>query len=50
MATHDDPFDDDAKVNKARRDPRQYAAREILLNIISAEAATLSATETIAVS
>jgi hypothetical protein len=47
VATHDDPFDDDAKVNTIRRDPRQYAAREILLNIIAAESAPLSATETI---
>ncbi len=47
IATHDDPFDDDAKVNTVRRDPRQYAAREILLNIITSESTPLSATETI---
>ena len=41
------PFDDDARVNQVRTDPRQYAAREILLNILGTETAPLSATETI---
>jgi conjugative relaxase-like TrwC/TraI family protein len=47
VATHDLPFDEDDRVNKVRSDPRQYAAREILLGILSAENAALSATETI---
>jgi conjugative relaxase-like TrwC/TraI family protein len=48
VATHDQPFDDDARVDKVRRDPRQYAGREILLNILATESAPLSATEAIA--
>jgi hypothetical protein len=40
-------FDEDDRVNQVRYDPRQYAAREILLGILSAEGVTLSATETI---
>jgi conjugative relaxase-like TrwC/TraI family protein len=47
VATHDLPFDDDDRVDKARTDPRAYAAREIFLNIIATESAPLSATETI---
>ena len=47
VATHDLPFDEDARVNRVRSDPRQYAAREILLNILATEGAPLSATETI---
>jgi len=49
VATHDLPYDEDARVDQARYDPRQYAAREILLNILATEGAPLSATETIAV-
>jgi conjugative relaxase-like TrwC/TraI family protein len=47
VATHDQPFDDDARVDKVRRDPRQYAGREILLNVLAIESAPLPATETI---
>jgi conjugative relaxase-like TrwC/TraI family protein len=47
VATHDLPFDDDARVNQVRRDPRQYAGREVLLNVLATESAPLSATETI---
>jgi conjugative relaxase-like TrwC/TraI family protein len=47
VATHDLPFDDDARVDQVRRDPRQYAGREILLNVLATEGAPLSATETI---
>ena len=49
VATHDLPYDEDARVDQARYDPRQYAAREILLNILATEGAPLSATETITV-
>jgi hypothetical protein len=49
VATHDLPYDEDARVDQVRYDPRQYAAREILLNILAAEGAPLSATETITV-
>jgi len=47
VATHDLPFDEDDRVNQVRYDPRQYAAREILLSILSTEGTVLSATETI---
>jgi len=47
VATHDIPFDDDARVNRVRSDPRAQVAREVLLNILGTEAAPLSATETI---
>jgi conjugative relaxase-like TrwC/TraI family protein len=47
VATHDIPFDDDARVNRVRSDPRAWAAREILLNILDTETAPLPATETI---
>jgi len=46
-ATHDLPYDDDDAINQARSDPRAWAAREILLNILANETAPLSATETI---
>ena len=49
VATHDLPYDGDARVDQARYDARQYAAREILLNILATEGAPLSATETITV-
>ncbi len=49
VATHELPYDDDPKVNTVRLDPRQYAAREILLNILATEGAPLPATETITV-
>ena len=47
VATHDIPFDDDARVNRVRSDPRAQAAREVLLNILGTETAPMSATETI---
>jgi hypothetical protein len=47
VATHDQPFDDDPRVDRARTDPGAHTAREVLLNIIATEGATLSATETI---
>ena len=47
IATHDLPFDDDAKVDQVRRDPRQYSGREVLLNVLATEGAPLSATEAI---
>jgi conjugative relaxase-like TrwC/TraI family protein len=49
VATHDLPFDEDARVNRARSDPDAYAAREVLLNILGTEGSALPATETIAV-
>jgi hypothetical protein len=49
VATHDQPFDDDPRVDRARIDPRAYVAREVLLNIIATEGVVLSATETITV-
>jgi conjugative relaxase-like TrwC/TraI family protein len=49
VATYDLPFDEDARVDRVRTDPRSYAAREVLLNIVATEGAALSATETIAV-
>jgi conjugative relaxase-like TrwC/TraI family protein len=48
VATHDLPFDEDDRVDRVRTDPRAYAAREILLDIIATEGAPPSATETIA--
>jgi conjugative relaxase-like TrwC/TraI family protein len=48
VATHDIPYDEDARVNQVRADPRAYAAREVLLNILGTERATLPANETIA--
>jgi hypothetical protein len=41
------PFDNDPRVDQVRRDPRQYAGREVLLNVLATEGAPLSATETI---
>jgi conjugative relaxase-like TrwC/TraI family protein len=49
VATHDLPFDEDARVDRVRYDPRAYAAREVLINVVSTEGAALSATETITV-
>jgi conjugative relaxase-like TrwC/TraI family protein len=49
VATHDQPFDDDPRVDRARIDPLAYAAREVLLNIIATDGAILPATETITV-
>ena len=49
VATHDQPFDDDPRVDRARTDPHAYAAREVLLNIIATEGAALPATETITI-
>lgn len=43
-ATHDQPFDPDARVDQARTDPNAYAAREVLPNILGTEGAPLSAT------
>ena len=34
VATHDLPFDEDARVNQVRSDPDAYAAREALLSIL----------------
>lgn len=47
VATFDLPFDEDMRVDRVRTDPRSYAAREVLLNIVATEGAALSATETI---
>jgi hypothetical protein len=47
VATHDQPFDDDPRTDQVRGDPRQYAGREVLLNVLAAEGAPLSAIETI---
>jgi conjugative relaxase-like TrwC/TraI family protein len=49
VATYDMPYDDDQRLDQARVDPRSYAAREVLVNVIETEGAALSATETIAV-
>jgi len=49
VATHDQPPDDDHRVDQARTDPRHYTGREILLNALATESAPLPATETIAV-
>jgi hypothetical protein len=49
VATHDLPLDEDARVDRVRSDPRSYAAREVLLNILATEGAALSATETITI-
>ena len=47
VATHDRRLRRGRPRRQARYDPRQYAAREILLNILATEGAPLSATETI---
>jgi conjugative relaxase-like TrwC/TraI family protein len=49
VATHDLPFDEDPRVDRVRLDPRAYAAREVLLNIIATEGAALPAMETITI-
>ncbi|MGA2831205.1 MAG: AAA family ATPase, partial [Streptosporangiaceae bacterium] len=41
------PLDEDARLDAARTDPRSYAAREVLENVLAREGAELSATETI---
>ena len=47
-ATHDLlPLDEDARLDAARTDPRSYAAREVLENVLAREGAELSATESI---
>lgn len=48
VATHDVlPADEDERTDRVRWDPRSYAAREILCNILAAEGSEESATETI---
>jgi conjugative relaxase-like TrwC/TraI family protein len=47
VATHDQPFDEDDRVDLVRTDPRARVAREILTGILATESAALSATETI---
>jgi conjugative relaxase-like TrwC/TraI family protein len=50
VVTHDLPaYDTDEQTDQVKNDPRQYAAREILENILSREGNELSATQTIAV-
>jgi hypothetical protein len=47
-ATHDLlPVDEDQRLDASRTDPRSYAAREVLENVLAREGAELSATETI---
>jgi conjugative relaxase-like TrwC/TraI family protein len=49
-ATHELlPVDEDQRLDAARTDPRSYAAREVLENVLAREGAELSATETIRV-
>jgi len=48
--THDLlPLDEDSRLDAARTDPRSYAAREVLENVLAREGAELSATESIRV-
>jgi len=48
VATHDVlPADEDERVDRTKNDPRSYAAREILHNILAAEGSELSATAAI---
>src|SRR5262249_47318486 len=47
VATCDTPLDDDERVDQVRSDPRAWAAREVLLNVLATETAPLSASETI---
>ena len=48
VATHDVlPADEDERTDRVKNDPRSYAAREILHNILAAEGSELSATGTI---
>jgi conjugative relaxase-like TrwC/TraI family protein len=49
VATHDQPFDEDDRVDRSRTSPDLRSAREILLNILATDTAPMSATETIAV-
>jgi ATP-dependent exoDNAse (exonuclease V) alpha subunit len=47
-ATHElFPLDENERLDQARTDPRSYAAREVLENVLAREGAELSATETI---
>ncbi|HEY1915852.1 MAG TPA: MobF family relaxase [Streptosporangiaceae bacterium] len=47
-ATHELlPLDEDERLDQARTDPRSYAARELLENVLAREGADLSATEAI---
>jgi hypothetical protein len=47
-ATHDLlPLDEDKRLDLSRTDPRSYAARELLENVLAREGAELSATESI---
>jgi hypothetical protein len=47
-ATHELlPLDEDERLDLARTDPRSYAAREVLENVLAREGAELSATEAI---
>ncbi len=47
-ATHDLlPLDEDDRLDQSRTDPRSYAAREVLQNVLAREGAELSATESI---
>jgi DNA transposition AAA+ family ATPase len=49
-ATHDLlPVDEDQRLDATRTDPRSYAAREVLENVLAREGAELSATESIRV-
>ena len=49
-ATHDLlPLDEDGRLDAARTDPRSYAAREVLENVLAREGTEPSATETIRV-
>ena len=49
-ATHDLlPLEEDGRLDAARTDPRSYAAREVLENVLAREGAELSATESIRV-
>ena len=49
VATHDQPPDDDPRVDQTRTDPRHYTGREILLNALATQSAPLPATETITI-
>jgi conjugative relaxase-like TrwC/TraI family protein len=49
-ATHDLlPVDEDDRLDQSRTDPRSYAAREVLENVLARQGAELSATESIRV-
>jgi hypothetical protein len=48
VSTHDiPPLDPDEHTDRVKHDPRSYAAREILCNILATEGTEFSATETI---